>query len=52
MGAGDVKWPPIFELLEKEAPIQAYVIEQEKYMAGPMESVKECADYMKKVGRG
>jgi sugar phosphate isomerase/epimerase len=51
VGAGDIQWPPLFALLEKETPIQAYVIEQEQYAVGAMESAKECLDNMKKMGR-
>ncbi|MBA4387610.1 MAG: hypothetical protein C0404_06485 [Verrucomicrobia bacterium] len=51
VGAGDIKWPPLFELMEKETAIKTYVIEQEQFTVGPMESVKECFDNMRKMGQ-
>jgi sugar phosphate isomerase/epimerase len=51
VGSGDVQWPPLFALLEKEARLQAYVIEHEQHAAGPLESVQACIDGMKRMQR-
>lgn len=51
VGEGDIKWPALFDLMEKETVIKAYVIEQEQHTVGPMESVKGCFDNMRKMGR-
>jgi sugar phosphate isomerase/epimerase len=52
VGNGDIRWQPLFEQMEKETRVDAYIIEQEQYAVGPMESVKECLDNMRKMGRG
>lgn len=51
VGEGDVKWPPLLDILEASGVTKWYVIEQENYAIGPMESAKGCIDNMKKMGR-
>jgi sugar phosphate isomerase/epimerase len=51
VGEGEVKWPPIFDLMEKETSVQWYIVEQEDYMIGPMESAQACIDNIRKMGR-
>lgn len=49
LGEGDVPWSELFPILESETGTQAYVIEQEKYEVGPMESVETCVKNFKKI---
>ncbi len=51
VGEGTVKWPEIFDVLEKETVVKWYVVEQEQYAIGPMESAKTCIDNIRKMGR-
>ncbi|MDD5678728.1 MAG: sugar phosphate isomerase/epimerase [Kiritimatiellae bacterium] len=51
VGEGSVKWPAIFDILEKETCVQWYVVEQEQFAIGPMESAKSCINYIRKLGR-
>ena len=51
VGEGTVQWPGIFDILEQETVLKWYVIEQEAYKIGPMESAQTCIDNMRKMGR-
>jgi sugar phosphate isomerase/epimerase len=51
VGEGSVKWPAIFDVLEKETAVKWYVVEQEEYAVGPMESAKTCIENIRKMGR-
>lgn len=51
VGEGAVKWPALFDILEQETVIKWYIIEQEAYAIGPMESARTCIDNMRKMGR-
>jgi sugar phosphate isomerase/epimerase len=51
VGEGSVKWPAIFDILEKETSVKWYVVEQEKFAVGPLESAKACIDNIRKLGR-
>ena len=51
VGEGSVKWPAIFDVIEKETSVKWYVVEQEQYAIGPMESAKTCIDNIRKMGR-
>ncbi len=51
VGEGSVDWAPVFDLIEKKTATQWYIVEQEEYAAGPMESVKTCIDNMRALGR-
>ncbi|MEI8243494.1 MAG: TIM barrel protein [bacterium] len=51
VGDGAVKWPPLFDILEQETAIAWYVVEQEEYTVGPVESVRECLGNIRKMGR-
>ena len=51
VGEGAVKWPAIFDILEKETPVKWYIVEQEQFTVGPMESAKTCIDNIRKLGR-
>lgn len=51
VGEGQVKWPPIFDIIEEETAAQWYIVEQEQYAVGPVESVRDCIDNIRKMGR-
>ena len=51
VGEGNVQWPAIFDVLEKETAVQWYVVEQEQFAVGPLESAKTCIDNIRKMGR-
>lgn len=51
VGEGEIEWLPIFDIVEKETTVQWYVVEQEDYRIGPMESAKACIDNIRKMGR-
>ncbi|MDP2990092.1 MAG: TIM barrel protein, partial [Kiritimatiellota bacterium] len=51
VGEGAVPWSVLFEILEKETAVQWYIVEQEKFAVGPMESIKTCIDNIRKMGR-
>ena len=51
VGEGEVDWAQIFPILEKETAIQCYVVEQEKFAVGPLESARVCRDNIRKLGR-
>ncbi|MDD5677144.1 MAG: sugar phosphate isomerase/epimerase [Kiritimatiellae bacterium] len=51
VGEGSVNWRAIFDILEKETSVQWYIVEQEQYAIGPMESAKSCIDFIRKLGR-
>lgn len=51
VGEGDVQWPALFDIMEKETSVKWYIVEQEQYVVGPMESVKTGLDNIRKMGR-
>ena len=51
VGEGNVQWPAIFDVVEKETSVQWYVVEQEQFEVGPLESAKTCIDNIRKMGR-
>jgi len=51
VGEGLVKWPAIFDILENETAVQWYIVEQEQFTVGPMESAKTCIENIRKFGR-
>lgn len=51
VGEGSVDWKSLFPILEQETAVKWYVVEQEKYAVGPMESAKTCIDNIRKMGR-
>ena len=50
IGEGEVKWPEIFELCEKPGKTEWYIVEHESG-SRPLESVKECIDSLRKMGK-
>ena len=51
VGEGEVDWPVVFDILEKETAVQWYVVEQEQYEVDSMASAKDCIDNMRQMGR-
>lgn len=51
VGDGKVNWKEVFELCETTGKTQWYIVEQESYIGGPMASVKQCIDNLKKMGK-
>jgi sugar phosphate isomerase/epimerase len=51
LGEGDVKWKEIFQLCETTGGTQWYIVEQESYAGTPLESVKQCIDNLRKMGK-
>jgi sugar phosphate isomerase/epimerase len=51
VGEGTVKWKEVFELCETIGGTQWYIVEQEAYAGDPLESVKQCFDNLKKMGK-
>ncbi len=51
VGEGAVDWPSVMSIMEDEMNVQCYVVEQEQYEVGPMESAKGCIDNIRKMGR-
>jgi sugar phosphate isomerase/epimerase len=51
VGEGSVDWPTVMTQLESETVVEWYIVEQEQYAVGPMESVKGCIDNIRKMGR-
>lgn len=51
VGEGDVRWKEVFELCETGGKTEWYIVEQESYAGGPLESVKRCIENLKKMGK-
>lgn len=51
VGEGEIDWPEIFDLLERETAVQWYVIEHEQHAVGPLESVGACLNNIRGMGR-
>jgi len=51
VGEGSVQWPAIFDVLEQETSVKWYIVEQEQYAIGPLESAQTCLDNIRKLGR-
>lgn len=51
VGNGEIKWPAVFDVLEKETAVKWYIVEQEDYAVGPLESARVCIENIRKAGR-
>lgn len=51
IGEGEVRWDEIFHLCETVGGTQWYIVEQEAYDTGPLESVRRCIENLKKMGK-
>ena len=51
MGEGDVKWDAVYEACETLGATEWYIVEQEEYPFGPLETVKKCLNGVRAMGR-
>ncbi len=51
VGEGDVKWAEVFQLCETTGKTEWYIVEQEAYAGGPLDSVKKCIENLRKMGK-
>ena len=51
VGEGSVDWPALMGIMEAELDVQCYVVEQEQFEVGPLESAQGCIDNIRKMGR-
>lgn len=51
VGDGTVDWAAIFDVIERETAVAWYVVEQEQYVEGPLESARDCLAHIRRLGR-
>ncbi|NQU22931.1 MAG: sugar phosphate isomerase/epimerase [Candidatus Nealsonbacteria bacterium] len=51
IGEGDVDWKTVFEICETTGGTEWYVVEQEGYNVPPLDSVRQCIDNLRKMGK-
>jgi sugar phosphate isomerase/epimerase len=51
LGNGVVPWDEVFQLCESQAKTDWYIVEQEGYPISPMDSVKECLEALRRMGK-
>ena len=51
VGEGDVKWTEVFQLCETSGNTEWYIVEQESYDGGPLDSIRRCFENLKKMGK-
>jgi sugar phosphate isomerase/epimerase len=51
IGEGKAPWAEIFQACERPGGTQWYIVEQETYATKPLESVKQCFEALKKMGK-
>ena len=51
IGEGDVDWKEIFRLCETTGKTEWYIVEQESYAGGPLDSVEACIKSLRKMGK-
>lgn len=51
IGEGDVKWKGVFEVCETTGGTEWYVVEQEVYAGTALESVRQCLENLRKMGK-
>jgi len=49
IGEGEVKWGELFELCESIGGTEWYIVEQEVYPYPPLECVKRCIEYLRRI---
>lgn len=52
VGEGKVDWPSLMDIVERETRVQWYIVEQEDYEVGPIESARACIENLRRMGRG
>ncbi len=51
VGEGDVKWPEVFDYLEKTGGTEWYIVEYEVEGVEPMQAIERCLQNIHKMGR-
>ena len=51
IGQGTVKWDEVFQICETTGKTEWYVVEQESYTGSSLDSVKQCLENLKKMGK-
>jgi len=51
VGEGDVNWREVFKMTENEMKLRGYIVEQEKFAIGPLESAQTCIDNIRALIR-
>ncbi len=51
VGEGDVKWPEVFDYLEKTGGTEWYIVEYEVEGVEPMQAIERCLQNLRKMGR-
>lgn len=51
VGEGDINWREILRITETEMALQGYIVEQEKFAVGPLESAHVCINNMRALIR-
>ena len=51
IGEGDVRWPEIFTLCERDGGTEWYIVEQESYAYPPLECVDRCLQKLREMGK-
>ena len=51
VGEETVNWPAVMDLLEAETAVQRYIVEQEQFRVGPLQSAQACIENIRKMGR-
>ncbi len=51
VGEGDVDWKTVFRLCEETGETDWYIVEQESYAGGPLDSVKGCIKNLRAMGK-
>ncbi len=51
IGEGDVDWDEVFGICETTGGTEWYIVEQESYAGGPLDSVKRCIENQREMGK-
>ncbi|NQT40113.1 MAG: sugar phosphate isomerase/epimerase [Planctomycetes bacterium] len=51
VGKGDVDWKAVFEICETTGGTEWYIVEQERYGGTPLDTVKQCIDNLRDMGK-
>ncbi len=51
LGNGQAPWKEIFELVDAQGQTAWYIVEQERYIGSPFDSIAACLDGMRKMGK-
>ncbi|MDZ7620715.1 MAG: sugar phosphate isomerase/epimerase, partial [Patescibacteria group bacterium] len=51
VGEGAVDWERVFRICESVGGTEWYIVEQEAYSGGPLDSVRKCLENLRKMGK-